>query len=138
MRVPFCRRLSSPAGTSLERAPDVWLLPGFVGPASLEEEPDVDGLLGALAVPTVLLVGTSGALAELPTPLGSFPELLRPPTFAGPLGTPLTPWVPAPGEPAFGEPAGLAAPLVGPLAAPAADAPPAEPPPDEPPPPPPP
>jgi hypothetical protein len=98
--------------------------------------------LDELALPTVLLTGVSGDLAALPTPLGSFPELFSPPTLAGPFGTPLTPCVPAPAEPAFGDPTGLAAPLVGPLAAPAAappaDAPPADAPPEALPPPPPP
>jgi hypothetical protein len=118
---------------------EVRLLPGLTArPSPIEEEFGVEDLPEGLAVPTVLLVGTSGAFAELPKPLGSFPELFSPPTFAGPLGTPLTPWVPAPAEPALGEPAGLVAPLVGPLAAPPADAPPAEAPPDELPPPPPP
>jgi hypothetical protein len=42
-----------------------------------------------LAVPRELVPGAVGILAELPAPLGSFAELLRPPTLAGPLGTPL-------------------------------------------------
>jgi hypothetical protein len=48
-----------------------------------------------------------GALEALPTPLGSLIELLLPPTLPGPAGTPLTPVVPAPADPAFGVPAGL-------------------------------
>jgi hypothetical protein len=62
-----------------------------------------------LAVP-VLLVPDGGAVifAVLPTPLGSFTELLRPPALAGPGGTPLTPEVPAPAEPALGDPPALA------------------------------
>jgi hypothetical protein len=94
----------------------------------------VELLPDAFAVPTVLFAGTSGALAALPAPLGSFPELFNPPTLAGPFGTPLTPAVPAPAAPAFGEPAGLVAPLVGPLAAPVAADPPEELPPLPPPP----
>ena len=53
-----------------------------------------------LAVPALLVPGGGATIfAELPAPLGSLPELLRPPTLAGPGGTPLTPAVPAPGEP---------------------------------------
>ena len=89
------------------------------------DEPD------ELAVPALLVPGAGGAaiFAELPAPLGSLPELLRPPTLAGPDGTPLTPAVPAPAEPAFGEPAALPEPADGPLAAPPALAPPPAPPP---------
>jgi hypothetical protein len=92
------------------------------------------------AVPKVLVPGAVGAFAEFPAPLGSLPELLSPPTFAGPLGTPLTPAVPAPAEPALGDPAAPPVLAEGPLAAPpAAEPPPAdEPPPALPPPPPPP
>ncbi|GAC1332254.1 MAG: hypothetical protein NVSMB20_03460 [Bradyrhizobium sp.] len=89
------------------------------------EEPD------ELAVPALLVPGAGGEaiFAELPAPLGSVPELLRPPTLAGPDGTPLTPAVPAPAEPAFGEPAALPEPADGPLAAPPALPPPPAPPP---------
>src|ERR1700681_4331531 len=74
-----------------------------------------------LAVPALLVPGGGEAtLAELPAPLGSLPELLRPPALAGPDGTPLTPAVPAPGEPAFGEPTALPVPAEGPLEAPPA------------------
>ncbi len=84
-------------------------------------EPVVAGDPDELAVPALLVPGGGEAiLAELPAPLGSLPELLRPPTLAGPDGTPLTPAVPAPGEPAFGEPAALPVPAEGPLAAPPA------------------
>src|ERR1700737_1642918 len=80
------------------------------------------------AVPEVLVPGAVGAFAELPAPLGSLPELLSPPALAGPLGTPLTPAVPAPVAPAFGDPTALPVPAVGPLA----DPPPAPPPPPPP------
>jgi hypothetical protein len=72
------------------------------------------------AVPALLVPGAGGAatFVELPAPLGSLPELFRPPAFAGPDGTPLTPAVPEPVEPAFGEPTALPEPAVGPLAAP--------------------
>jgi hypothetical protein len=74
-----------------------------------------------LAVPALLVPGGGEAIfAELPAPLGSLPELLKPPALAGPGGTPLTPAVPAPGEPAFGEPRALPVPADGPLAAPPA------------------
>jgi hypothetical protein len=84
-----------------------------------------------LAVPALLVPGGGGeaTFAELPAPLGSLPELLRPPTLAGPDGTPLTPAVPAPAEPAFGEPTALPVPADGPLAAPPALPPPPAPPP---------
>src|SRR5213078_4744103 len=62
-------------------------------------EPVVAGDPDELAVPALLVPGGGEAiLAELPAPLGSLPELLRPPTLAGPDGTPLTPAVPAPPE----------------------------------------
>jgi hypothetical protein len=74
-----------------------------------------------LAVPALLVPGGGEAtLAEFPVPLGSLPELLRPPALAGPDGTPLTPAVPAPAEPALGEPAAVPEPADGPLAAPPA------------------
>jgi hypothetical protein len=60
-----------------------------------------------LAVPALLVPGAGGeaTFAEFATPLGSLPELLRPPALAGPDGTPLTAAGPAPAEPALGEPA---------------------------------
>jgi hypothetical protein len=100
-------------------------------PAEEEDDPV------EFAVPNAFVPGAVGTFAEFPTPLGSFTELFRPPALAGPLGTPLTPAVPAPAEPAFGEPAAEPVPAVGPLAAPAAEPaeePPADPPPPEPPP----
>src|ERR1700716_1612005 len=68
----------------------------------------------------LLVPGGSGAASfdELPAPLGSLPELFSPPALAGPDGTPLTPAVPAPAEPALGEPAALPLPADGPLALP--------------------
>src|SRR6195952_4949567 len=108
--------------------------PGDVEPGDVEPE--------ELAVPAAFVPGAVGTFAAFPTPLGSFTELLSPPALAGPLGTPLMPAVPAPAEPAFGDPVGLTDPAVGPLAAPVgappavppADAPPADPPPPAPPP----
>src|SRR5712672_2731188 len=90
-----------------------------------------DGNPDELAVPALLVPGGGGeaTFAELPAPLGSLLELLSPPALAGPDGTPLTPAVPAPGEPALGEPAALPLPAEGPLAAPPALPPPAPPPP---------
>ena len=90
-----------------------------------------------LAVPALLVPGGGGELSleALPTPLGSLPELFSPPAFAGPEGTPLTPAVPAPAEPALGEPTALLLPAEGPLAAPPALPPPALAPPPLPPPP---
>jgi hypothetical protein len=75
-----------------------------------------------LAVPAVLVPGGGGeaTFAELPAPLGSLPELLRPPALAGPDGTPLTPALPAPAEPAPAEPAALPLPAEDPLAPPPA------------------
>jgi hypothetical protein len=136
MRVPFCRTLPPPTTVLSERL-ERPLVFGFAAPD--EDGFVVEPLSDGPAVPTVLVPGASGTFAELPAPLGSFPELFRPPALAGPLGTPLTPAVPAPAEPALGEPIALADPRVGPLAAPATD-PPAEAPPEEllPPPPPPP
>jgi hypothetical protein len=78
-----------------------------------------------LAVPALLVPGAGGTatLAELPAPLGSLPELFRPPALAGPDGTPLTAVDPAPADPAFGEPTALPLPADGPLAAPSVLAP---------------
>jgi hypothetical protein len=104
----------------------------LAAPAAAPADPD------EFAVPKELVPGFVGTFAELPAPLGSLPELLRPPAFAGPFGTPLTPAVPVPAAPAFGDPTPLPVPAVGPLAAPPAEAPPADPPPALPPPPPPP
>ena len=89
-------------------------------PVVMEDGPD------ELAVPALLVPGGGGdaTLAELPAPLGSLPELLSPPALAGPDGTPLTPAVPAPAEPALGEPTALPLPAEGPLAVPPALAPP--------------
>jgi hypothetical protein len=69
-----------------------------------------------------------GAPGGLPAPLGSLPELFKPPTFPGPEGTPLTPALLPPAKPALDDPVALPVPAV----APPADAPPAEPPPDPP------
>jgi hypothetical protein len=61
------------------------------------------------AVPALLVPGAGGeaSLDALPAPLGSSPALFAPPGLAGPRGTPLMPEVPAPAEPALGEPAAL-------------------------------
>jgi hypothetical protein len=98
-----------PAGADLAE-PVVTPVPVFA--------PDPD----ELAVPALLVPGGGGvaSLDELPAPLGSLPELFRPPAFAGPDGTPLTPDVPAPADPALGEPTALPLPAEGPLAAPPA------------------
>jgi hypothetical protein len=87
--------------------------------------PLLAGVPEELAVPSELVPGAVDTFAELPAPLGSLDELLRPPTFAGPLGTPLTAADPAPAEPALGLPAAEPVPADGPLAAP----PPVDPPP---------
>jgi len=61
------------------------------------------------AVPELLVPGAGGeaSLDVFPAPLGSSPALFDPPGLAGPGGTPLMPEVPAPAEPALGEPAAL-------------------------------
>lgn len=81
----------------------------------VEEDPE------ELAVPALLVPGGVAAFAELPTPLGSLPELLRPPALAGPDGTPLT--LPVPAEPVLAEPVALPedAPLLAPPALPPLD-----------------
>src|SRR5438132_1974090 len=73
------------------------------------------------AVPALLVPGAGGeeSFAELPAPLGSLAELFRPPALAGPDGMPLIADVPAPAEPALGDPTALLVPPVAPLAAPA-------------------
>jgi hypothetical protein len=67
--------------------------------------------------PVGLVLGGGGGatLAALPMPLGSLTELLLPPTLPGPAGTPLTPVVPAPAEPAFGVPTALPDPAGAPV-----------------------
>jgi len=55
----------------------------------------------------VATAGGEASLDAFPAPLGSSPALFAPPGLAGPGGTPLTPEVPAPAEPALGEPAAL-------------------------------
>jgi hypothetical protein len=89
--------------------------------------PDVTPL--EFAVPAELVPGGGGdaTLDALPAPLGSLTELLRPPALAGPDGTPLVADVPAPAEPALGEPAAEPVPADAPLAAPPPPAPPAPP-----------
>src|SRR5665213_461982 len=88
-------------------------------PALLPAEPVVMEEPDELAVPARLVPGggSDATLPALPAPLGSLPELLRPAALAGPGGTPLTPALPAPAEPALGEPAGLAVPAAPPPAA---------------------
>jgi hypothetical protein len=66
------------------------------------------------AVPALLVPGAG--LDAFAAPLGSSAALFNPPGLAGPEGMPLKPDVPAPAEPALGEPAALPLP---------ADAPPA-------------
>jgi hypothetical protein len=51
--------------------------------------------------------GGDASLEEFAAPLGSSPALFNPPGLAGPDGTPVTLCVPAPAEPALGEPAAL-------------------------------
>lgn len=115
--------------------------PGVVIPSMRPRAPDrpfdpfavelvLLGVPVELAVPRALVPGAVGTFCELPAPLGSFPELFRPPAFAGPLGTPLTAAVPAPAEPASGEPTAELVPVDGPLAAPPVELPPPDPLPD--------
>jgi hypothetical protein len=63
------------------------------------------------AVPALLVPGAGGdaSLDEFAALLGSWPALFNPPGLAGLGGTPVTPCVPAPAEPALGEPAALPA-----------------------------
>src|ERR1700733_5764146 len=67
-----------------------------------------------LAVPALLVPGDGSetTLPELPAPLGSLPELFRPPAWAGPEAPPWPPALPAPAEPAFGEPTALPLPAL--------------------------
>jgi hypothetical protein len=129
--------------TDLPFAPPEPLPPevGDLVEAELPAVPVEDDAPDEFAVPNAFVPGAVCSFVAFPAPLGSFTELFNPPALAGPLGTPLTPAVPAPAEPAFGEPAAVPLPAVGPLAAPVAepaeeppaDAPPPEPPPEPPP-----
>jgi len=114
MRPPVARPAGLPA------------VPTVRDPTGPPPAPDVEP--EGLAVPAELVPGALEAFAAFPAPLGSLPELLRPPALPGPV-TPLIAAVPAPAEPALG-----AAPVAAPEAPPA-DAPPGEEPPDEEPPP---
>jgi hypothetical protein len=58
-----------------------------LGNTRLETVGAADGTVGT----AMLGGGGGGILAALPTPLGSFTELLRPPALPGPRGIPLTP-----------------------------------------------
>src|SRR2546421_13129843 len=80
-------------------------------------EPVVAGDPDELAVPALLGPGGGEAiLAEFPAPLGSLAGVLRPPTIAGPGGTPPSPALPAPREPGLCEPAAPAVPAGSPPA----------------------
>jgi hypothetical protein len=61
------------------------------------------------AVPALLVPGAGGdaSLDEFAALPGSWPALFNPPGLAGLGDTPVTPCVPAPAEPALGEPAAL-------------------------------
>jgi hypothetical protein len=91
--------------SALDEGPVAEILPaaGLADPVVMDD-PGVAADPDELAVPALLVPGGAGiaVLAELPAPLGSLPELLRPPVLAGPDGT-LTAAVPAPAEPALGE-----------------------------------
>jgi hypothetical protein len=105
MRVPFARNAPSPAGTLLKDCAARSSLPGFAGfPVALERDGSGDGL----AMPVVVSLLKLGLF---PLPLGLLPELFNPAALAGPGGTPLTPVVPAPADPARGEPAALVDPV---------------------------
>jgi hypothetical protein len=115
--------------------------PPVAPPAGLPEVPTVVEPTGPpldvdpeeLAVPAEFVPGILIAFAELPAPLETLPELLRPPTLGG-AGAPsaeLAPAEPTPCAPAGDEAAPAAAPLD---VAPPADPPPAPPAPPPPPP----
>jgi hypothetical protein len=73
----------------------VALVPPGAGRVDPAADPVVTDDPDELAVPALLVPGDGGEASfdELPAPLGSLPELLRPPALAGPDGTPLTPAV---------------------------------------------
>ena len=79
---------------------------GVVEPVAV---PDVDEPPLELAVPSEFVPGDGGgaSFAALPCPLGSLTTLPVPPGLAGPAGTPLVAALPAPAEPAAGEPTAL-------------------------------
>jgi hypothetical protein len=123
----FSLRSTALSSAPIATSPDLFGPVASVPPAALVEvepvvpdDPVVADDPDELAVPALLVPGAGGVatFAELPAPLGSLPELLSPPALARPDGTPLTPAVPAPAEPALGEPAALPLPADGPLAAP--------------------
>jgi hypothetical protein len=105
MRVPFDRSVPPPP------IPDAAAVPAEFVPGGGADEcltSPFDGPAGrGLARPVVVPGLKDGAL---PLPLGSLPALFWPAALAGPGGTPLVPSVPAPAEPALGEPAALPVP----------------------------
>jgi hypothetical protein len=129
LQMLFSLRSTALSSAPIAASPELFGPVASVPPAALvdvepvvPDDPVVAGDPDELAVPELLVPGAGGAatFAELPAPLGSLPELLSPPALAGPDGTPLTPAVPAPADPALGEPAALPVPADGPLAAPPA------------------
>ena len=121
MRVPLERTLPPPPMPEALAVPAEFVPEG--GVVAFLTSP-FDGVAGeGFASPVVV---PEPKLGLLPLPLGSLAALFWPAGFAGPGGTPLVPSAPAPAEPAFGEPAELAAP---PDVPPAPDPPPPPPPP---------
>jgi hypothetical protein len=81
--VPSIRPFPAPPA----RFPAVPLVLEPRGPEPLPAEPDPE----EFAVPKAFVPGAVFSFDALPAPLGSLPELFKPPALAGPEGTPLTP-----------------------------------------------
>src|SRR3954466_8990052 len=88
-------------------------------PAELVFPPDVFASTGRV-FPGPLFPDGLVSFEAFPAPLGSLPELLSPAALAGPFGMPFTAAVPAPADPALGDPTELPVPIVRPLVAPGA------------------
>ena len=143
MEIVLCRMKVEDAPPFTASAPASWIGQATTGAENVIVWPVVDPVAAGLRPvplegplvrrPQSVCAGSGRRLRRVSSTLGSLTELLRPPAFPGPVGTPLVAAVQAPADPAFGEPAAVPVPADGPLAAPPAAPPAGAPPPAEPP-----
>src|SRR3954465_14377408 len=94
-------------GGPVPEVPPVGRVPARPPAAPVVVEPVELAVPVELAGPALLVPGGVASLEAWPARLGSLRELWGPPAWAGPEGTPLMPAVPAPADPALGEPTAL-------------------------------